>query len=146
MSSTGGTMREAFLFTNTNLTKVIATLFADGEIEIPVGNSKAELEEALTYALKEIHRLKTGPSTYIDLHTSLARHAMLEHYAQGATVWLVGQHKGKDAQWELQGVYLTEREAILSCQERNWFIGPLVIGSPLPPESSEWRGCYYPLS
>ena len=43
----------------------------------------------------------------------------------------------------LKGLYWTEDEAAAVCEDDNWFIGPVAIGSLLPDES-EWPGHYYP--
>jgi len=61
-----------------------------------------------------------------------------------ATVWVVGKHCGQNAPWEIQGVYTDEQRAVRTCTEMNFFVGPMELDTPLPIESVEWPGCYYP--
>lgn len=57
-------------------------------------------------------------------------------------VWIVGRFPN-DAQWEIQGVYTTQELAEAACTEEGWFIGPVLVDTPLPIKTTEWPGAYF---
>lgn len=59
-------------------------------------------------------------------------------------VWIAGKVTNYPA-WELQGVFSTEGLAVEACgQDRQCFIGAVVLDAPLPEITTEWPGAYYP--
>lgn len=58
-------------------------------------------------------------------------------------VWIVGQVR-EEKDWEFQGVFNTEQEAIEACVDENYFIGPAIFGQPCPRETVHWHGAYWP--
>ena len=60
-------------------------------------------------------------------------------------IWLVGQWKGTETPWEVQGVFDSEQKAIAACVDDQYFIGPLTLNEEMPQETMrEWPGAYYP--
>lgn len=65
----------------------------------------------------------------------------------GDRVWICGQFRAETEQgnvWDLQGIFLTEDEAVAACRDETYFIGPEEIGVSLPHESIDPPGFYYP--
>ena len=62
-------------------------------------------------------------------------------------LYIVGENTkefdGKVA-WNIQGVFDSEEEALKHCYTDSFFIGPLKLNVPLPMETVDWPGCYYP--
>lgn len=60
-------------------------------------------------------------------------------------VWIVGRVDKRDyLRWEFQGVYDDKQKAIAACEDETWFIGPAQVNAPIPKESIEWPGAFYP--
>jgi hypothetical protein len=60
-------------------------------------------------------------------------------------LWVVGQWRGDDQPWALQGVFDSEEKAVAACRDPYYFVGPEQLNVALPHDSAEWPGCYYPL-
>jgi len=61
------------------------------------------------------------------------------------TVWIMGKYTaGKD--WEVQGVFASEEDALANVKFRSEFIGPVPFGKRLPDDRVTWPGSYYPLA
>jgi len=62
-------------------------------------------------------------------------------------LWIVGQIREEEmiSQWELQGVFDSESQAV-SCTGNRWgfFVAPIILNEVLPEQSVEWEGLYYP--
>ena len=58
-------------------------------------------------------------------------------------VWVVGQYV-VDGQWELQGVFSDEVQAVAACVEDSFFVGPVPFNEALSIEKRAWDGSYYP--
>jgi hypothetical protein len=63
-------------------------------------------------------------------------------------LWIVGQNKGagpNGAVWDFQGVFSTERAAVVACRDHTYFVGPVELDVELPHETAaEWPGAFYP--
>ena len=59
-------------------------------------------------------------------------------------VWLTGRLAGKDEQWHIQGIFLTEDEAVNACRNDYYFVVPVPFGVELPHETMphDIRGRY----
>lgn len=53
--------------------------------------------------------------------------------------------KCKHRDWYIQGIATHESIAVESCQDENYFIGPLPLNTALPHDLIEWIGSYFPL-
>jgi hypothetical protein len=64
------------------------------------------------------------------------------------SLWICGQHfESKDQPnrcWEFQGVFDDEDKAIAACSENSFFIFPAELNEPLPTETLQPAGAYYP--
>lgn len=61
-------------------------------------------------------------------------------------LWVCGKmlrESESGAVWELQGVFSKESLAVDCCTGHNYFVGEVVIDSPLPEKSVVWSSCYY---
>ena len=66
-------------------------------------------------------------------------------------VWIVGRIEVDEnnvlTQWQVQGAFETEKEAVAACRDRSYFVGKLAVGVSLPHElQPKWPGAYYPLA
>jgi len=51
----------------------------------------------------------------------------------------------KGAVWDFIGIFASEERAILVCKgERNYFVGPVMMGEQLENARIPWPGAYYP--
>ena len=60
-------------------------------------------------------------------------------------VWIVGTPQAlvpDDEPWQIQGVY-TSQELAEEHAEVGWFIGPVLVDTPLPVDPTEWPGAYF---
>lgn len=63
-------------------------------------------------------------------------------------VWVCGKNVAEveaGIVWELQGVFTTRESAIAACKSERYFIGPVELNKELPDETTDWKGCEYPL-
>ena len=61
-------------------------------------------------------------------------------------LWVVGKvtdHESKA--WEMQGVFSDRNKATGACKDQHYFVGPLFLDKPLPHETCEWVGAFYPI-
>ena len=66
-----------------------------------------------------------------------------------STVWIVGKNieavDDVGIVWDVIAICSTEEIALgVAKDHQDYFIGPMVIDSPLPDQREEWTGCYYP--
>lgn len=62
-------------------------------------------------------------------------------------VWIVGKVTDYEANgWEFQGVYHSKAEAVASCRDSKYFVGPALLNLPLADVSTKWEGAFYPLA
>ena len=63
-------------------------------------------------------------------------------------LWIVGRiFDGKNdsgKEWSFQGVFDSEKQAIVQCLDYRYFIGPAIINETIPTEDEIWPGSYYP--
>lgn len=61
-------------------------------------------------------------------------------------VWICGKinEEGCCILWEFQGVFDEEDKAVDACRSERYFVGPATLNEPLPDETVEWIGCYFP--
>ena len=63
-------------------------------------------------------------------------------------LWIVGQVPSLEGsannEWQFAGVFSSEKLAIEACRTDNYFIGPAKLDAPLPHETFDWPGAYYP--
>mgnify|MGYP000857444191 CR=1 FL=1 len=60
-------------------------------------------------------------------------------------LWIVGQCKPESDAWDFQGVFADEAAAVAACRTRLYFVAQVTLNQPLPHESSDWPGAYFPL-
>ncbi len=59
-------------------------------------------------------------------------------------VWIVFCYKSSGS--EFVGVYDSEERAVAACQSETYCVCPIEMNFTTPTETTEWPGCYYPLS
>jgi len=58
-------------------------------------------------------------------------------------LWIVCKYVSAE-KFEFQGVFSTEEKAIAACVDFTYGIGPANLDEPVPDETTEWPGFYYP--
>lgn len=64
-------------------------------------------------------------------------------------VWVICRRepqKEGPAKWHIQGIMYYEQDAVDSCLDENYFVGPLPVNTALPHKLIEWVGAYFPLA
>ena len=61
-------------------------------------------------------------------------------------LWVVGKVTDYAAKaWEMQGVFSDRNKAISECKDGRYFVGPILLDKPLPHETCDWVGAFYPI-
>ena len=58
-------------------------------------------------------------------------------------LWICGQWIA-EREWEFQGIFDSEQRAIDACTHDNYWIAPVRLNEPLPHETVDFSGAYYP--
>jgi hypothetical protein len=56
-------------------------------------------------------------------------------------LWICGQSTGIGREWEFQGAFSSEMDAIAACKNERFFIGPANLNEKIPTRSIKWPGC-----
>ncbi len=61
-------------------------------------------------------------------------------------VWVVGESSYIGSEkWRIVGIFSKEDKAREACKLPRYFIGPVEINKPFPPDVSSWPGAYHPI-
>lgn len=58
-------------------------------------------------------------------------------------LWIVGK-RITATEWEFQGVFDSQEQAVAACRSDDYFIGPATLNEAITDEREDWPGCYYP--
>lgn len=61
------------------------------------------------------------------------------------TLWIVGRIINDGPEWEIVGVYDSEKMAICACKTGSYFVGPIQINQTIEDGAESLQGFYYPL-
>ena len=53
-------------------------------------------------------------------------------------LWIVGQHEDPTKQWQFQGVYSSQENAVAACRDANYFVARVRLDERMPHERTEW--------